>query len=178
MEIREALISEAELLARIIREANIPVAEKFGLNWDNAPGHPSFCTGDWILKGMDRGERYFVTEMKGTQISGATDQTGGKVPAGCVAYESPEPDLAFLNRLAVLPQFQGQGLGTCLVNHVKILARSGGKRKISIGIIKAHTGLRDWYQGLGFVPAGVKQFDHLPFDVLFMHLDLEKGDRP
>lgn len=167
MEIREAKTSEADVLARIVRQANIPVAEQFGLTRDNAPNHPSFCTRDWILKGVDRGERYFLAHAEGGAASGA-----GSGPAGCVAYESPEPDLAFLNRLAVLPGLQRRGLGSALVTHVEALARSHGKKTISIGIIRAHTGLRDWYAGLGFVPAGTRQFDHLPFDVLFMHLDL------
>ena len=168
MEIKEAHRTEADVLATIVRQANIPVAGQFGLDQNNAPGHPSFCTGEWILKGLDRGEQYFLAHVQGTG-----EPEAGSGPAGCVAYESPEPDLAFLNRLAVLPAFQGRGLGTALVSHINALARSRGKKKISIGIIKAHTTLRDWYAGLGFVPAGTKQFAHLPFDVLFMHLDLD-----
>lgn len=159
MKIKKALPADAEVLAGIIRKANIPVAHTFGLTRENVPNHPAFCTRDWILDGMERGEEYYLAQ---------TDDS----PAGCVAYDGPEPGVAFLNRLAVLPEVQGRGTGRALVAHVKALARSRGKRKISIGIIKAHTRLRDWYAGLGFVAAGTRQFDHLPFDVLFMHLDL------
>ena len=159
MEIRQAQGSDADLLARIVRDANRPVAAQFGLTCDNAPAHPSFCTGEWILAGMDRGETYFLI-------------LDGAEAAGCVAYESPAPDLAYLNRLAVLPKAQGQGLGAVLVARVEEQARAEGKQKISIGIIKAHTRLRRWYEGLGFTEAGTKAFDHLPFDVLFMQRDL------
>jgi len=36
-----------------------------------------------------------------------------------------------------------------------------------------------WYQGLGFADAGTKEFDHLPFDVLFMQrvLDWQEARR-
>ncbi len=160
MEIKKAVESDAGRLARIVKTANIPVAQALGLNRDNAPNHPSFCTEDWILNGMERGEIYYYINV-------------GDEAAGCVAYESPEPNLAYLNRLAVLPGYQRRGLGKALVAHVENLARSGGKRKISIGIIKSHTRLWRWYEGLGFREASTKQFAHLPFDVLFMHLNLE-----
>ena len=157
MKIRPAAEADAQILAQIISAANIPVAGMFGLTRDNAPNHPSFCTREWIEKGMARGEAYYLAEIHGHAV-------------GCVAYESPEPETAFLNRLAVIPEHQRQGMGRALVGHVIDLARARGNNQISIGIIHAHTVLKTWYESLGFSPAGVKQFPHLPFDVLFMHL--------
>lgn len=159
MEIQAATLKDAAVLARIISQANVPVAKEFGLTPENAPTHPSLCTAQWIVAGMERGETYSLVRSEGA-------------PAGCVAYESPEPDLAFLNRLAVLPQCQGQGLGRALVSHILDRAGRDGKKAVSIGIIKAHTRLASWYASLGFVPAGEKVFDHLPFDVLFMRYEL------
>lgn len=163
MEIREVDSTESGLVAAIVKAANIPVAEQFGLTRDNAPSHPSLCTPEWIRSGMDRGERYFVC--------GAAQDT-----AGCVAYESPEPGLAYLNRLAVLPGFQHRGVGRRLVEHVIYLANKDGKTRVSIGIIKAHKTLKNWYEALGFTVSGTKCFNHLPFDVLFMTYSLELPD--
>ncbi|WDP84055.1 MAG: GNAT family N-acetyltransferase [Desulfobacter sp.] len=126
---------------------------------DNAPSHPSFGTPEWIIAGMDRGEAYFLGQM-------------GDQAVGCVAYESPEPEIAYLNRLAVLPGFQNKGVGKKLVSHVIDRARKDEKKQVSIGIIKAHKSLKNWYLSLGFEISGTKVFDHLPFDVLFMTLDL------
>lgn len=155
MSIREISQHDVNSVAAIVSAANIPVAAQFGLNRDNAPAHPSFCTPERILAGMDRGERYFVCELKGQAV-------------GCVAYESPESDLAYLNRLAVLPAFQNRGVGKHLVDHVILLASADEKRQISIGIIKAHEDLKTWYASLGFLSSGTKVFQHLPFDVQFM----------
>ncbi len=161
MDTREISQADIKSVAGIVSAANIPVAEQFGLNRDNAPAHPSFCTPEWIQEGVDRGERYFVCEVAGQAV-------------GCVAYESPEPDLAYLNRLAVLPAFQNRGVGKQLVDHVILLSGADDKKQISIGIIKAHEELKTWYEGRGFVPSGTKVFDHLPFDVQFMMYQVAK----
>ncbi len=162
MEIHTASSAEAKILAQIIVRANQQVARQFALDQDNAPNHPSFCTEDWIRAGQDRGERYFILQAKGKAV-------------GCVAYESPEPDVAYLNRLAVLPESQGQGMGKKLVDHIIDQAKKNQKKTISIGIIKAHLELAAWYESLGFEPAGTKEFDHLPFDVQFMAYSIPPG---
>lgn len=162
MQIRQITEADIPAVAGIIRAANIPVAEAFGLNRRNAPSHPSFCTPEWIRSGLAGGERYFVCK------------TGDRI-AGCVAYEDPgdaDPGLAYLNRLAVLPACQRTGVGAGLVNHVIGLAGADNKQGLSIGIIEPHHPLKAWYEGLGFVAAGTKTFGHLPFDVQFMRYHL------
>lgn len=154
--------AEAKNLAQIIASANRSVARQFALDQENAPSHPSFCTADWIRVGQDRGETYFILEAKGKAV-------------GCVAYESPEPEVAYLNRLAVLPEFQCQGMGKKLVDHIIDQAKKDQKQTISIGIIKAHVKLAAWYKALGFEPTGTKEFDHLPFDVQFMAYAITQG---
>ena len=42
----------------------------------------------------------------------------------------------------------------------------------SIGIIAKDTGLKQWYQRLGFNAGPIKTFDHLPFEVAFLSYDL------
>jgi hypothetical protein len=43
---------------------------------------------------------------------------------------------------------------------------------VSIGIIAEHIKLKKWYLKLGFIEASTKKFDHLPFDVTYMHYEL------
>ena len=158
MQIKKMKLTDIEMVAKIIRVANLPVAEQFGLNRDNAPAHPSFCTPEWIRSGLARGEQYVICNVK-------------DMAAGCVAYENPgdkDPGTAYLNRLAVLPEHQGNGIGEWLVKHVIDMARTDRKKAVSIGIIRANQRLKNWYKGLGFVSSGTKTFDHLPFDVQFM----------
>lgn len=156
--IREAFAADAadvELIARLIREANADVAIRFGLNQQNCPKHTSFCTTSWVEADLARGERYFVLEQD-------------SVPVGCVAYEIPEPRLAYLNRLSVLPTFRKQGFGERLVKHVIALARNAAIERISIGVIGESADLQHWYRRLGFVDGETRRFPHLPFSVKYM----------
>lgn len=156
MNIREAAISDAPLLARLISESNRDVAQQFGLKADNCPKHPSFCAESWVQADFARGERYFILEED-------------SAPVACVAYETPSPDLAYLNRLSVLPAHRRRGIGACLVSHIVGLARAEAIRTISIGVIGEHDVLQSWYVRQGFVPGETKRFPHLPFSVRYMN---------
>lgn len=153
--IREASLDEAEILARIVSEANRDVAVRFGLDAGNCPKHPSSCTAEWIKADLLRGERYFVLE-------------DGAVPVACVAYETPSAEVAYLNRLSVLPGWRRRGYGERLVAHVVALARAATIPLISIGVIGEHEELQRWYRRQGFVDGETKRFPHLPFSVKYM----------
>lgn len=150
---------DAEQIAAIIRASHQDVAQMFSLTRNNNPKHPSFCTRDWVSADFERGEKYFLYKI------------GGKV-TGCVAFEQPDPETAYLNRLSVLPPYRRRGIGAALVRHIIDYARSKQVRIISIGIIAAHADLKSWYAGLGFIEKETRRFDHLPFDVTYMHYEL------
>lgn len=162
MEIREATPKESAIIAMLIGTSNIDIALKFGLNADNCPKHPSFCTADWVKSDFARGEKYFVLEENSE-------------PIGCVAYETPNVGLAYLNRLSVLPAHRNRGAGARLVQHIIQHAQSELIHKISIGIIGEHTELCRWYKTLGFKDGETKQFAHLPFSVKYMSYALCAG---
>jgi N-acetylglutamate synthase-like GNAT family acetyltransferase len=155
MKIREATAADLETIAMLVSTANRDVAIKFGLNADNCAKHPSFCTADWVAADLARGERYFIAEDDGVAIA-------------CVAYETPKSDLAYLNRLSVLPAHRRRGVGEQLVAHIVALARSAAIKTISIGVIGEHLELQRWYAKLGFAPGENRRFDHLPFTVTYM----------
>jgi N-acetylglutamate synthase-like GNAT family acetyltransferase len=87
---------------------------------------------------------------------------------GCVALEKASPDLYYLERLAVLPQYRRNGFGKALVDYVLLEAKAVGAKKLDIGIIAEQSELKLWYQQLGFVEGETKEFEHLPFLVTFM----------
>lgn len=159
--IREASLDEAEILARIISAANWDVAVRFGLNAGNCPKHTSFCTAEWVKADLLRGERYFVLEE-------------GAVPVACVAYETPSTEIAYLNRLSVLPEWRRRGYGERLVAHVIALARAAAIPLISIGVIGEYEELQRWYRKQGFVDGETKRFPHLPFSVKYMSYALRQ----
>ncbi len=158
MLIREYAAADRPTVAMLVSESNKTVAVKFGLNVENCPKHPSFCTESWVDADIARGETYFLLD----------DEQGE--PIGCVAYESAGPKRAYLNRLSVLPAFRGGGAGAQLVRHVVEHARGNGIESISIGVIGEHADLRRWYNKLGFVDGETKHFSHLPFSVKYMTL--------
>ena len=160
MSIKEAAPSDAATIAILVREANKDVAVRFDFNSENCPKHASFCTEDWIQADFERGVRYFIHAEHGK-------------PVACVAYEQPEPGLAYLNRLAVLPAYRKRGIGAGLVQHIVSLTKSDAIYIISIGIIGEHTHLLHWYEKLGFRVSETKRFPHLPFSVTYMTYDVE-----
>lgn len=159
MEIVQAERKDCELLASIVSKSNKNVAELLGLNINNAPKHPSFCTSEWILSDFDRGQKYFISTENG-------------VENGCVAFEQPNIDTAYLNRLSVLPVFRNVGLGTALVQYIIDYSKYKKVSNLSIGIIAEHTQLKKWYLKHGFNEGALQKFDHLPFNVLYMHYEI------
>ena len=157
--IREAKHDEALLISSIIQDSYRNVAERFNLTSQNCPKHPSNCTEEWIKKDFARGVMYYILE-------------NDAIPVGCVALEKANPDLFYLERLAVLPKNRQNGFGKTLVNHVLTIARNVGSKKIGIGIISEQTELKQWYQRIGFIEGETKEFSHLPFLVSFMSYEL------
>ena len=155
MHIREAGFDDVAILVTLVSEANKDVALRFGLNAENCPKHPSFCDEEWIKADLARGERYFILEENLGAIA-------------CVAYERPSADLAYLNRLSVLPAHRKCGIGSRLVEFVIELARSERVERVSIGVIGEHADLQRWYNKRGFEGGEVKCFPHLPFSVRYM----------
>ncbi|HNY67028.1 MAG TPA: GNAT family N-acetyltransferase [Deltaproteobacteria bacterium] len=157
--IRPCTREDVQVLARTIRDSFRDVAIRFGLTPENCPRHPSNCTEEWITLALDQGAAYFLLEHEGA-------------PAGCVALETGEPGVCYLERLAVLPACRRRGFGRELVSRVLDEARASGARRVNIGVIAAHTELKDWYRGLGFVEGESRDFPHLPFRVAFMSRDI------
>jgi ribosomal protein S18 acetylase RimI-like enzyme len=159
MNIIETTINNAEEIALIVSEANKDVAEKFVLTLENNPKHPSFYTKDWVQSDFERGEEYFLYQENGIYM-------------GCVAFENPCPDTAYLNRLSVLPQYRRRGVGERLVQHIVDYSQSKKIKNVSIGIIAKHRELYRWYLKLGFVEGETKSFPHLPFEVTYMSYEV------
>lgn len=160
MNITEAQAKDSDLLAEIVSVSNRDVAQLFHLTIDNAAKHPSFCTPEWIVSECERGQRYFLYTDKG-------------IAMGCVAYEQPNENTSYLNRLSVLPEHRRQGIGAELVSHIVEFSRQQGVSQVSIGIIAEYTQLKLWYQKLGFKEGAQQKFEHLPFTVLYMHYAIE-----
>ena len=153
--IREADSNDISLISGLVSECFRDVAERFGLTLENCPKHPSHYTDEWVEKDLARGVNYYVLE-------------NDVMALGCVAIEKAGADLCYLERLGVLPEARRNGHGRALADHVISQAKRFGAKQISIGIIADDVELKRWYLKLGFVEGETKEFEHLPFLVLFM----------
>jgi len=160
LRIRTGTNDDIAILTATIRNAFRDVAERFGLTPENAPRHPSNFTAEWLQKDLERGVTYFLIEKEGA-------------PVGCVAREMANPEVCYLERLAVLPGERRRGIGSALVDCVLADARRLGARQVGIGIIAEQTELKNWYKKIGFVEGENKTFPHLPFRVAFLSYDLK-----
>ena len=157
--IRDASTSDISLLTTLIRNSFRDVADRFNLTSENCPTHPSNCTAEWIESALKKGIQYYILERQ-------------NVPCGCVALEQAQPDVFYLERLSVFPQFRRNGFGELLVNYALNEAKRLGAQRVEIGIISDQTELKAWYEKLGFSTKKESRFEHLPFIVTFMSREL------
>jgi N-acetylglutamate synthase-like GNAT family acetyltransferase len=157
--IRHATNNDIPLLTKLVRDSFRDVALRFNLTYENCPTHPSNCTKEWIESALKKGIKYYILEKK-------------NVPCGCVALERAQPDVCYLERLSVLPQFRRNGFGEALVNYAVNEAKKLGAHHVEIGIISDQPELKEWYKKIGFSVKREAQFEHLPFKVTFMFKDI------
>ena len=152
--------------AEVVRAAFRTPAERFNITRDNCPTHPSFADKEKLIKITDNGGTFFAAYRESEMI-------------GCVAVEpSPEKEGTwYLEKLAVLPDYRFTGLGSLLLDHacraISIFGGIFGGRKISIALIDADSGLKNWYRRRGFAEMETRSFPHLPFAVCFMAKSVE-----
>ncbi len=161
MIIRDAKKADKKVLIALIRNSFRDVAEKFALTAESCPKFPAFDAKERVEGDFEKGLHYYILEEKGRVC-------------GCVALEKARPDLCYLGRLAVLPEYRNKGFGQALVDHLFEQARKFGIRRVEIGIISKHRKLKNWYKKFGFIEKDTKKFDHLPFNVAFMYRELNR----
>ena len=143
----------------IICSSFITVADEFGLTENNCPSHTAFMTIDKLEKQFDDGRPMFLSYQD-------------DIPVGYFSLAICNDGEWELNNLAVLPEYRHLGIGKTIVDYAVAMVKSCGGNKISIGIIEENTKLKDWYFKLGFAHISTRKFEHLPFTVGLMELNL------
>ncbi len=151
-------VTQLESSLEVIRTSFGTVAREMNLRQENAPSHPSFSTMERLRDFHKRASFYGLYDDK-NQV-------------GFVAVEKGEGGVYYMDRLAVLPEFRHRGYGRQLVEFALDAAKRDGGKKVALGMIDKQKILKDWYKSLGFRETGTRQFEHLPFVVCFMEIDL------
>lgn len=95
-----------------------------------------------------------------------------RAPVGYFSL-SANDDSAEINNLSVLPDYRHLGIGKELVNFaIDYCKKILDLNIIKIGIVEENTVLKEWYKTFGFVHTGTRKYEHLPFTVGFMELEL------
>lgn len=150
---------QLNICLEIIRSSFITVAEEFGLTENNCPSHTAFMTIDKLQKQFDDGRPMFLFYQDA-------------VPIGYFSLAKCSDEEWELNNLAVLPEYRHLGIGKAMVDYAVTMVKNYGGNKISIGIIEENAKLKDWYLNLGFNHISTRKFEHLPFTVGFMKMEI------
>lgn len=143
----------------IIRSAFGKVAGELGITVENAPMFTAFTTLGRLEEIRARGALFFGLFINGSQV-------------GVVAVEKEADGEYYLKRLAVLPEYGHGGFGRELVDYVIDYVRKLGVKKLYLGMVNEHTVLKEWYQSMGFKEVTLRKYEHLPFTVCIMALDI------
>ncbi len=148
-------------IVKVIAGSFITVATEFSLTRENAPTNPAFATPESLAEYLEKDVEIFLAE-------------NGREIVGCIAIEKSHIDgiSLFIERLGVLPEFRHRGIGRKLLDRALEEIKSRGGKSAGIGIINENTVLKNWYINCGFRETGTKVFQHLPFTVCFMKIDL------
>lgn len=161
-EIRK-LNKEKELndLLFVIQESFSTVARELNLTKENAPTNPAFLTMEKLLESINKNIDFFIA-CENNKI------------CGCVGIQQGKEECEYyIERLAVLPAFRHKQYGRKLLDKAIEEIQNKKGKYISIGIIDENILLKNWYLDYGFIEKGTKCFEHLPFTVCFMGIDLK-----
>ncbi len=87
--------------------------------------------------------------------------TTGEQPPGYYdisLWEAPDEKAIYMNRLAVLPEFQGRGVGAWCMNKVERAAKETGCAAVRLNTIEKHIKLQHFYEKLGYQRKGGIKF--------------------
>jgi len=151
--------ADFETAKSIIQKSFGTVAKTFGLTRENCPTHTSFIGADRLQRDYDAGDKMFLLWADDTAV-------------GYFSLHRESDTAAELNHVAVLPDSRHGGFGKLILQKAVQTAREEGYSRINIGIVEESEVLKNWYLQNGFIHDGTRKFDHLPFTVGFMHLEV------
>lgn len=76
-----------------------------------------------------------------------------------------EDGVLHLSDIALLPEEQGKGLGTKLMEFVHVQAKDAGCTSIRLGMVHDNLRLRSWYESFGFETVKLKKYDKVTYIV-------------
>lgn len=160
MSIKIIQLTQGQLLGylSVIRRSFHTVAEQYQLPEENCVASGSFIKMDQLMSDYRRGVKLF-----GCLCDGHT--------AGYMQLETTAPGKFTLDKVAVLPEYRGQGIGAQMLEFAIDHAAHHGGQTLTVSVFAIDTSLVEWYRRHGFVLRDTMTRPDLPLAVA--HLDKE-----
>ncbi len=149
--------TEVEPLHEILRLCGLDIQVRFGLaHW--TPPYPL----ELMRKSVEERNVYAVyndDQLVATFTVGTQPPAFYRtIPGVWEAWDAAGEPALYANRLAVLPEFQGQGIGTWCMEEYEGIARAEGCKAIRLDAYDKHLMLLAWYTKLGYHCRGTFAF--------------------
>ena len=162
IEIRRAYIENDLIdLHSIIQKSFLTVAVEFGLTEETAPTNPAYISLDRVKEALESEVDFYIC-------------IDGDIKVGCIAIEKDRKSIGnyFIERLAVIPEHRHKKIGENLLDYAIAEIKNRKGCSAGVAIVNENSQLKKWYSNYGFKVNEIKVFDHLPFTVCFMSMDL------
>ncbi|HLX56601.1 MAG TPA: GNAT family N-acetyltransferase [Ktedonobacteraceae bacterium] len=149
LKLRKAGPNEIEALHEILRQCGQDMKVRLGLgHWD--PPYPL----ELMRKSVEERSVYAVhndEQLVATFTVGTQAPTYYRtIPGVWESWDAAGEPALYANRLAVLPEIQGQGIGTWCMQEYERIARVEGYEAIRLDAYDKHLRLLAWYEKLGY----------------------------
>jgi GNAT superfamily N-acetyltransferase len=152
MEIEKVGPEQVTELRAILEACGLDMQARFGLtHW--IPAYPLH------LMQQDAANKS-VYAVRENQHAIATFTLGTQAPAyyDMTVWQEPDASALYVNRLAVLPAHQGQGIGRWCMQQIEQLARAQQCSAVRLDVYHKHLTLCDFYRHLGYQERGTITF--------------------
>lgn len=153
LELRRATVGDAPRLQAIVAAAGLAMAEQGFSNWLTPDAT------ERLVEDIATREVYLAVPLESSnwgQSPIATFTIGDRARRPYVPepWVDPATSALYLNRLAVDPGLQGNGIGRWCLEQIERLARERGARAVRCDVLTANTRLRGLYERAGYEPRG------------------------
>ena len=155
LSIRQVNIDEIPLLHQILIACGFDLKERFGLSHWLPPNYPL----EQMLKDAREQDIYAVTigdNLVGTfTLEMMTTVPLSYVKYGNIIWQIPaDVPAVYVHKLAILPIWQGKGLGKWCMQAIENLGIKQGYDAVRLDGVKTHPKLLSFYQNQGYQPVG------------------------
>lgn len=149
--ISEVTVSEIPALHQILVECGLDLQKRFNLSYW-VPPYPL----EKMLKNANNMDLYAI-ELDSEFIGTFTIETRmplGYLKYGNINWQNPGLSAFYIHRLAVLPLFQGKGIGTWCLQQIEKLAVIRNYSAVRLDAVKINRNLLKFYEKSGYKKVG------------------------